>query len=58
MDLNWIKDKLLQFAISRLRVLMSDGVEIAIEVIKDNRTNDFLNSLKRPEHKMIMKLLL
>ena len=58
MDITWIKDKLIQFAMSRLRILMLDGVDVAIEVIKDNRTQQFLDDIKRPEHKMIMKLLL
>lgn len=58
MDFTWIKDKLIQFAIDRLRQLMLDGIDVAIEVIRDNRTQEFLDSLQRAEHKMIMRLLL
>lgn len=58
MDFTWIKDKLLQFAIDRLRVLMLEGIDVAIEVVQDNRTKEFIESLQRPEHRMIMKLLL
>lgn len=55
--MSWIKEKLISFLIGYLREFLLDSVDIAIEIIKDGKIEEFLASVQKPEHRMLLKLL-
>lgn len=56
--MNWIKDKILDFAIDRVENIVAGLIDLAIETVKDNRTEEFLMKIKNPLHKKIAILLI
>lgn len=58
MDLTWLKDMLLKFAIDRVNEIAVGLVRLLIEAINDGRTDEVLNQIKNPVHRQIAKMVL
>lgn len=58
MDITWIKDRLIAFAIERLRDIMVHGVKEAISVIEDDRIEEYLSKIQNPPIRRVMGLLI
>lgn len=58
MDLTWLKDMLLKFAIDRVNEIAVGLVKLLIEAINDGRTDEVLNQIKNPVHRQIAKMVL
>lgn len=58
MNLTWLKDLLLQFAIDRVHDIAIGLVQLLVQAINDNRTDELLAQIQNPVHRQIAKMVL
>lgn len=58
MNVNFLKDLLLKFAIDRVNDIAKQLVLFAIDAINRNETTDMLEKIKNPVHKEIAKMVI
>lgn len=58
MNITWLKDLLLQFALDRVSDIAMGLVKLLIQAINDNRTDELLNQIQNPMHRQIARLVL
>lgn len=58
MNITWLKDLLLQFALDRVSDIAMGLVKLLIQAINDNRTDELLNQIQNPMHRQIARMVL
>lgn len=58
MNITWLKDLLLQFALDRVSDIAMGLVQLLIQAINDGRTNELLNQIQNPVHRQIARMVL
>ena len=58
MNITWLKDLLLQFALDRVRDIAMGLVKLLIQAINDGRTDALLNEIQNPMHRQIARMVL
>ena len=58
LNLTWLKDLLLQFALDRVSDIAVGLVQLLIQAINDNRTDELLSQIQNPVHRQIARMVL
>lgn len=58
LNLTWLKDLLLQFALDRVSDIATGLVQLLIQAINDNRTDELLAQIQNPVHRQIARMVL
>ena len=58
MNITWLKDLLLQFALDRVSDIAMGLVKLLIQAINDGRTDALLNEIQNPMHRQIARMVL
>lgn len=58
MNITWLKDLLLQFALDRVSDIAMGLVKLLIQAINDDRTDALLNEIQNPMHRQIARMVL
>lgn len=58
MNITWLKDLLLQFALDRVSDIAMGLVKLLIQAINDDRTDELLTQIQNPMHRQIARMVL
>lgn len=58
MNITWLKDLLLQFALDRVSDIAMGLVKLLIQAINDDRTDELLTQIQSPMHRQIARMVL
>ena len=58
MNITWLKDLLLQFALDRVSDIAMGLVQLLIQAINDDRTDELLTQIQNPMHRQIARMVL
>ena len=58
MNITWLEDLLLQFALDRVSDIAMGLVKLLIQAINDGRTDALLNEIQNPMHRQIARMVL
>ena len=57
MNITWLKDLLLQFALDRVSDIAMGLVKLLIQAINDDRTDELLTQIQNPMHRQIARMV-
>ena len=58
MNITWLEDLLLQFALDRVSDIAMGLVKLLIQAINDDRTDELLTQIQNPMHRQIARMVL
>lgn len=55
--MEWVKERLLQFASDRLRIIVAELVDLLIVMVKDGRVEEFISAMPSKLHQEVARIV-